>query len=99
MAMCMTISLQRDIVNDAAALGKIPLGDFAYIMHMKAEYCERAAEMIQDFGIPSSDKEQIEWAIANVRLTENLIAESKFELLGASEGIVYEFANFPSIDD
>jgi hypothetical protein len=57
---------------------------------MKTRYCEQASKLMRELKIPSGDQEQIEWAMENVRSTERLIAEEKFELLGVAEGIVSE---------
>jgi hypothetical protein len=90
-AIGMTISLRRDMASDAAALSELPLNDFTEIMLMKTGYCKQAWELMLDLHIPSDDKEQIEWAIDKIRSTVDLIAEGRFELLGAARSIIYEF--------
>jgi hypothetical protein len=91
-AIGLTIGLRREIASDAAALSELPLNDFAEIMLMKTAHCKQAWELMLDLHIPSDDRQQIEWAIDNIRSTEHLIAKEQFELLGASMSIIYEFA-------
>jgi hypothetical protein len=91
-AIGLTIGLRREIASDAAALSELPLNDFAEIMLMKTAHCKQAWELMLDLHIPSDDRQQIEWAIDNIRSTEHLIAKEQFELLCASMSIIYEFA-------
>lgn len=91
LAIGMTFSLRRDIAS--YALSEMSLRDFAEVMLMYFEDCKQASELMLDLHIPSDDKEQIEWATDNIRSTVDLVAQGKFELLGAARSLVYEHAN------
>jgi hypothetical protein len=87
-AIGITFSLRRDMAS--GALSERSLNHFAEVMRINAEYCKRASELTRDLDIPSDDKEQIEWAIDNIRSTVDLIAGGQFELLGAARSIIFE---------
>jgi hypothetical protein len=93
LAIGMTFSLRKELADEAGALSKLPLSDFAFIISMKTRYCEQASKLMRELKIPSGDQKQIEWSMENVRSAERLIAEEKFELLGTA------FALFAAKDE